>query len=121
MSDYGDLSLWKRANELSEEVKRMTGKIAPYESILRLLRDKAAALPETIAGSASSMTPEARAHALRCAYELAQDVEYLAFFSLLSGRFRYRETHSLVARIHRLKRHLLAAVNNPGRESQVTP
>ncbi len=107
MEEYKDLPLWKAADRLCRDVDTMTLGFPAYHTFIRLLREKTAALPAAVAAVYASASPDPRA--LKRAYELAHDAEYVLFFAHLYRNLPYEATAVLYGKVHEVKRLIAAA------------
>jgi hypothetical protein len=107
MEQYKDNALWKAANRLCRDVDTMTCGFPEYQTFIRFLREKTAALPGAVAAVYASDPADPRE--IRRAYELAHDAEYVLFFAHLYRNLPYEATAMLYGQVHEVKRLIVAA------------
>ncbi len=112
MEPYKETALWKAAHRLCREVDTMTCGFAGYHTFIRLLREKAAALPGAVAAVYASDPPDPRA--IKHAYELAHDAEYVLFSTHLFRNLPYEATAGLYEQVYEVKRLITAAAFKDG-------
>jgi len=104
---YTETALWKATDTLCREVDAMTRGFAEYHTLIRLLREKAAALPAAVAAIYASDPADPRE--IRRAYELAHDAEYVLFSAHLFRNLPYEATATLYEQIYEVKRLIVSA------------
>jgi hypothetical protein len=108
MEEYTKMTLVQAASTLSRNVETLTGKFPEHTTFIRILREKAAALPQAIAASALTINLAASADALKRAYEQAHDAEYVLLFSLLFRYVPYADASGLFNEFYNVKRLIIA-------------
>jgi hypothetical protein len=114
VEQYKESLLWKAADRLRREAEEMTRGFREYHTLIRLLREKAAALPGAVAAICASDPTDPRA--VRRAYELAHDAEYALFSAHLFRDLPYRATAGLYEKVYEIKRLIVAAEAACGQE-----
>ena len=104
---YMETALWKAADKLRHEVDTMTCGFAEYHTLIRLLQEKTEALPAATAAICASASPDPRA--IKRAYELAHDAEYVLFSAQLFRSLPYEATATLYEQLYEVKRLVAAA------------
>jgi hypothetical protein len=104
---YKESLLWKAADRLRREAEEMTRGFAEYHTFIRLLREKAAALPAAVAAIYASDPADPRE--IRRAYELAHDAEYVLFCAHIFRNLPYEATAGLYGQVHEVKRLIVSA------------
>jgi hypothetical protein len=104
---YTESALWKAADTFCREVAAMTCGFAEYHTFIRLLREKAAALPVAVAAIYASDPADPRE--IRRAYEIAHDAEYVLFCAHLFRNLPYEATAGLYGQVHEVKRLIVTA------------
>jgi hypothetical protein len=111
MEKYEESPLWKAAFALSRSVDKLTRDFPEYNTLVRFMREKAAALPLAVA-DVYAHTP-AHANALKRAYEQAHDAEYVLFCSLLFHYLPHPDANKLFTTLGEIKRLIVAELAQP--------
>jgi len=108
--DYKETPLWKNAYYVAKEIRQLAENPAGNNVIFRALREKADALPVSIAIANTSSKPQEFARLLAMSYDHAHDTERLLFLTIFYGYYPDEKIRPLVTILHNVKRILVLII-----------
>jgi hypothetical protein len=108
MEEFTKITLLHAASALSRNVEALTKEFPEHTTCIRILQEKSAALPASIAASVLEINLTASANLLKQAYELAHDAEYMLLLSLFFRYVPYADASGLFDEFYKVKRLIIA-------------
>ena len=121
MEEFTKMTLWQAAAALSRNVEALTKEFPEHTTCIRILQEKSAALPASIAASVLELNLTASANLLKGAYEQAHDAEYMLLLSLFFRYVLYADASGLFDEFYKVKRLIIAELKERYGGDQASP
>jgi hypothetical protein len=111
MEDYKKEPLWRKVFAIGQKIDALTKNFPECNTLARVLRERSAEMPVTVAMGYMDGGPAERAEAIKTAYRQAHDTEYLLFFLMVFSYLPYDDVFKLTKQIYEAKRLILETLN----------
>jgi hypothetical protein len=104
MEDYKKEPLWRHVFAIGQKIDALTKNFPECNTLARVLRERSAEMPVTVTMGYISGSPAECGEAMKTAYRLAHDTEYLLFFLMIFNYLPYEDVSKLTEQVYEVKR-----------------